>query len=91
VRQPIASRHYAQVPVLRDIPFLSDAQDTLDTDDVMLYPRFGAACSLLDKVVSSRYPNSVSPLITAHAHAAIPLALGAKVLRQLAMALMRED
>jgi NurA domain len=77
--------------IIASMPFLSDAQDTLDSDDISLYPRFGAACALLDKVVSSRYPNSVSPLITAHAHAAIPLVLGAKVLRQLATALMRED
>jgi hypothetical protein len=77
--------------IVASIPFLSEAQDTLDSDDISLYPRFPAACALLDKVVSSRYPNSVTPLITAHAHAAIPLALGAKVLRQLATALMREE
>jgi hypothetical protein len=77
--------------IVASMPFLTDAQDTLDTEDISLYPRFAAACALLDKVVSSRYPNSVSPLITAHAHAAIPLALGAKVLRQLATAMMRED
>jgi len=79
-------------PVLvASVPFLSDAQDTLDSDDVSLYPRFGTACALLDKLVSSRYPNSLSPLISAHSHAAIPLHLGAKVLQQLARALMREE
>jgi hypothetical protein len=77
--------------VVAGIPFLTEEQDTLDTDDPGLYPQFGATCSLLDKLVSSQYPNSLSPLITAHAHASIPLHLGAKVLQQLARALMRED
>jgi hypothetical protein len=77
--------------IVASIPFLDDAQDTLDSDDVSLYPRFGTVCALLDKLVSSRYPNSLSPLISAHSHAAIPLHLGAKVLQQLARALMREE
>ncbi len=77
--------------IVASIPFLDNAQDTLDTDDVSPYPQFGTACALLDKLVSSRYPNSLSPLISAHSHAAIPLHLGAKVLQQLARALMREE
>jgi hypothetical protein len=72
------------------IPFLTEEQDTLETDDVSLYPRFADVCSLLDRLVSSRYPNSLVPLVAAHAHAAIPLNLGAKVLEQLAIALMRQ-
>jgi NurA domain len=73
------------------LPFLDDAQDTLDSDDVALYPRFGTACALLDKLVSCRYPNSLNPLIAAHAQAAIPLKLGTKVLQQLTRALMARD
>ena len=76
--------------IVASIPFLTDAQDTLATDDVTLYPQFGKVCSMLDKLVSSRFPNSVSPIVSAHAHAAIPLELGAKVLQQLARALMRK-
>lgn len=76
--------------IVANIPFLTDAQDTLSTDDISLYPPFGKVCSLLDKLVSCRFPNSVSPIISAHAHAAIPLELGAKVLQQLARALMRK-
>ena len=75
--------------IVGTIPFLSDDQDTLATDDVSLYPQFGTACGLLDRVVSSRYANSVSPLVSAHAQAAIPLHIGAKVLQQLAKALMK--
>jgi hypothetical protein len=76
--------------VVASIPFLNNKQDTLGTDDVALYPTFGTVCALLDKVASCRYPNSVTPLISAHAQAAIPLHLGAKVLEQLAKALMRK-
>jgi hypothetical protein len=70
------------------IPFLNDKQDTIDSDDISLYPRFSAVCALLDRLVSSRYPNAISPIISAHAEASIPLNLGAKVLKQLAQALM---
>jgi hypothetical protein len=45
-------------------------------------------CALLDKLVSSRFPNALAPIVSAHAHAAIPLNLGAKVLEQLTKALM---
>lgn len=74
--------------IVASIPFLTDKQDTIESDDVSLYPRFSAVCSLLDRLVSSRFPNAISPLISAHAEASIPLNLGAKVLKQLAQALM---
>jgi hypothetical protein len=74
--------------IVASIPFLTDAQDTIDAEDICLYPQFAAICTLLDRVVSSRYANSVSPLIAANAQAAIPLQLGSKVLTQLAKALL---
>jgi hypothetical protein len=74
--------------IVASIPFLSDVQDTIDSDDISIYPQFAAACTLLDHVVSSRYVNAVSPLIAANAQAAIPLQLGSKVLTQLARALL---
>jgi hypothetical protein len=77
--------------IVASIPFLTDEEDTLDTDDVSLYPQFGTACALLDKLASNRYPNAVTPLVSAHAEAAIPLELGRKVLQQLAKALMRRN
>ena len=77
--------------IVASIPFLNEKQDTIDSDDVSLYPQFSAICSLLDRLVSSRFPNAISPLISAHAEAAIPLNLGAKVLGQLARALMGLD
>jgi hypothetical protein len=75
--------------IVASIPFLTPEQDTIATADVTLYPRFATACALLDKLVTSRFPNALSPLVSAHAQAAIPLHLGAKVLQQLARALMR--
>jgi len=74
--------------IVASIPFLTDTQDTLDSDDISLYPQFPVVCTLLDRVVSSRYANAVSPLIAANAQAAIPLQLGSKVLTQLARALL---
>jgi hypothetical protein len=74
--------------IVANIPFLSDDQDTLNNDDISLYPQFSTICTLLDRVVSSRYANAVSPLIAANAQAAIPLQLGSKVLTQLARALL---
>jgi hypothetical protein len=74
--------------IVGTIPFLTDSQDTLDGDDITLYPQFPVVFSLLDRLASSRYVNAVSPLIAAHSHAAIPLNLGTKVLRSLAKALM---
>lgn len=74
--------------IVGTVPFLSDEQDTLDTDDISLYPSLPILFSLLDKLASSRYVNAVSPLIAAHSHAAIPLQLGARVLKSLATALM---
>src|SRR5262249_48367069 len=76
--------------IVATMPFLTDDQDTLTTDDVSLYPQFGNACDLLDRLVSSRYANAVSPLVSAHAQAAIPLHIPAKVLRQLARALIKQ-
>lgn len=77
--------------IVGTLPFLDNAQDTLATDDVTPYPQFGLLCALLDKLASSRYPNSLSPLISAHSQAAIPLVLGTKVLEQLARVLVRQD
>ena len=77
--------------IVASIPFLTNEQDTLDSDDITLYPQFGTACALLDRLVSSRFPNSLMPLVSAHAQAAIPLHLGEKVLKQVALALMEKE
>ena len=55
------------------------------------YPRLADALSLIDQLVSSRYPNSLSPLISAHAEAAIPMNIGARVLEEIAKLIEREE
>jgi hypothetical protein len=77
--------------IVVNIPFLSDEQDSLDDSEIDLYPIIPTVCALLDKLVSSRFDNAVAPIISANAAAAIPLNLGAKVLQQLAHALMRDE
>lgn len=74
--------------VVATLPILT--ADALDRDDTRpeLYPRLADAMSLLDSIVSSRYPNALAPLVAAHAEAAIPLNLGRKVLEQLAKELL---
>lgn len=77
--------------VVANVPFLNDEQDTLASSDLSLYPQIPPSCQLLDHVVSARYANAVTPIISANAQAAIPLHLGANVLQQLARALMRTE
>ena len=76
--------------IVASIPFLTPQQDSLSSDDPALYSTFGTVCSILDKLVTSRFPNALGPIVSAHAQASIPLHLGQKVLKQLAQALMRK-
>lgn len=76
--------------IVATVPFLTPEQDTLDTSDATLYPTLPAIFALLDKLVCTRFPNALAPLVSANSHAAIPLQLGAKVLQQLARALMKK-
>jgi|SRR5579884_621035 len=76
--------------IVANMPFLTREQDSLLTDTPAAFPRFGTVCSLLDKLVTSRFPNALAPIVSAHAQASIPLHLGQRVLRQLAAVLMRQ-
>lgn len=73
------------------LPFLNDSHREMKRADPDQYPRLADALSLLDQLVSSRYPNSLSPLISAHAEAAIPMNLGARVLEELAREIREEQ
>lgn len=77
--------------IVANMPFLTAQQDSIASDDPAPYPRFGTVCALLDKLVTSRFPNALGPIVSAHAQASIPLHLGQKVLKQLAQALMRRE
>lgn len=48
------------------------------------FPRLADVMHLLDQLASSRYPNSVSPLISAHSEASIPLNLGKRIFEDIA-------
>jgi NurA domain. len=72
---------YLLVPVLATY---DDHQASLETAEPDQFPRLGDVAALLDEMVSNRYPDSVSPLISAHAEAAIPLSLGTKIFEEIA-------
>ena len=77
--------------IVATIPVLDDVQENTAAADASAFPSLATICATLDKLVSSRFPNSLGPIITAHSHAAIPLTLGTKVLEQLARALMKSE
>ncbi|MDR2798320.1 MAG: DNA double-strand break repair nuclease NurA [Treponema sp.] len=69
------------VPVLA---WYTDKQKDIRTADIDQFSRLGDVIRLLDRLVSSRYPNSISPLISAHAEASIPLNLGKQLFEEIA-------
>lgn len=68
----------------------NDAQNDLTTARPEQFTRLGCTLDLLDNLVSSRYPDSVSPLISAHAEAAIPLHLGTRILEEIAREIRKQ-
>lgn len=77
--------------IVATLPFLSEYHRETPTAESEQFPRLADALSLLEQLVSSRYPNSLSPLVAAHAEAAIPLNLGNRVLENLARKLVAEE
>jgi hypothetical protein len=69
------------VPVLA---CFTENQRDLRTANTNQFVRLADVMDLLDQMVSSRYPNSVTPLISAHAEAAIPLSLGKRIFEDIA-------
>lgn len=77
--------------IVASLPFLTDYHEDLQQANPNQYPRLADAMALFDQLVSSRYPNSLAPVVAAHAEAAIPLNLGKKVLEQMAHDLMQKS
>jgi len=75
------------VPV---IAYFNEYQSNLDTANPNQFTRLGDVMNLLDQLVSNRYPNSVSPLVSAHAEASIPLNLGKRIFEDIAREIRRE-
>jgi hypothetical protein len=69
------------VPV---VAWFNDYQKNIRTANPDQFTRLGDVMNLLDKLVSSRYPNSISPLVSAHAEASIPLKLGNRIFEDIA-------
>lgn len=67
-----------------NVACFSEEQRDLSTANIEQFPRFADAMTLLDEVSSNMYPNSVSPLIAAHAEASIPFNLGKQILEDIA-------
>lgn len=76
--------------LVASLPFLDNSHSDMTCANPNQYPRLAEALSLLDQLVSSRYPNSLSPLISAHAEAAIPMNIGARVLEEMAKRIKKE-
>ncbi len=72
------------------LPFLNETHEDLTQAKSSQFPRLADAMALLDQLVSVQHPNSLSPIITAHAEASIPLNLGKRVLEKMARELMRK-
>ena len=69
------------VPV---IAWFDKNQKNIRTAEPEQFNRLTDVMDLLDKIISNRYPNSLSPLISAHAEAAIPLKMGTKLFEDIA-------
>ncbi len=77
--------------LVASLPFLDESHRDMTRAEPDQYPRLADALGLLDQLVSSRHPNSLSPLISAHAEAAIPMNLGARILEDMARELIQEQ
>ena len=69
----------------------TDYQFNLNTANPDQFSRLADVMELLDHMASSRYPNSVSPLISAHAEAAIPLNLGRRLFESIAKDIINQN
>lgn len=69
-------------------PFLTDYHSDLTTANLDQYPRLVDGLGLLDKLISSRHPNAVVPIVEAHAEAAIPRREGIRILEELSRSLL---
>ena len=72
------------IAYLRTFKNNNEKKDYLKSTDPAKFPRLADVMNLIDQLASSRYPNSVSPLISAHAEAAIPLNLGKRIFEDIA-------
>lgn len=72
---------YRIVPV---IAYFNEKNQDPQSIDISQFTRLADVMNLLDDLVSSRYADSITPLISAHAEAAIPLNLGKRLFEDIA-------
>lgn len=77
--------------IVATVPMLNEIQEDRDRNDHKAFPYLASVCTLLDQLVTVRYPNALMPIVAAHAEAAIPLSIGTKILQELAQALMENQ
>lgn len=71
--------------VVCNLAVFNEYQRKTDTAFPNQFPCLADVLNLLDQIVSNRFQNSVSPLISAHAEAAIPLNLGKRIFQEIAI------
>lgn len=76
------------VPVIASY---SKNEKNLLTAEPSQFSRLKDVMELLDSLVSSRYHNSITPLISAHAEAAIPFNMGQKLFEQIARQIIERE
>ena len=74
--------------IVGSLPFYHENHRDLSTAYPVQYPRIYDALHVLDRLASTRYPNALIPLVSAHAEAAIPMNIGRRVLERLARELV---
>ncbi|MDR0864663.1 MAG: DNA double-strand break repair nuclease NurA [Candidatus Symbiothrix sp.] len=70
--------------IVASVATYNDNQSNIRTANPNQFSRLADVMNLLDKLFSSRYPNALSPLVSAHAEAAIPLNLGKRIFDEIA-------
>lgn len=70
--------------IVASVATYTKEQANILTAEKYQFPRLDDILELLDKVYSSRYPNAILPLVSAHSEAAIPQHIGNAIFDQIA-------
>lgn len=77
--------------IVANLPYLTEDDEDLSCAEPRQFPRLSDTMRMLDVLVSARYRNSLMPIVSAHAEAAIPMNLGKRVLERIARELMQQS
>ena len=77
--------------VVPSLAFYNDYQANIKNADIAQFPRLADVLTILDKLVSSQYENSVMPLTIAHAEATIPLNIGKRIFEEIAREIRKQQ